>query len=313
MSHIKIYNPTNSYTYKNRRYNIFFDEFTRFLTTKFHVEECREFEHAHSKPFNIKLLSHEDEFGIFESEYIIENQHTKDFFLISTRDDTLGCAVRFYKNTHFKKALMSQHRDSIVKYFFHEESYKCEPWTYFPYIDPILIDKYYNIRKTHSPTNKKLYFKGTSLEARTILNVIDPAIIHDNFSPVPEEEYLTHLVDTKLALSVDGRGEFCYRDIELMGLGIPFIRFEYLNNFNPPLIPNHHYVSIDRPVDMENYGTAGEKYVKLLHQRYSDVIHNDEFLHMISLNSRKYYEDNLIIEKQVLNTYNQLNLDEWLS
>jgi hypothetical protein len=124
--------------------------------------------------------------------------------------------------------------------------------------------------------------------------------------------YFYDMINHKIALSVDGRGEFCYRDIECFAAGVPIIRFEYESVFYNNLIPNYHYISIPRPNDMVMYRVGEEHHAKMLEQRYYEVINDTEFLNFISKNARKYYENNCTMDVSVKNTFNLLSLNTWI-
>ena len=129
---------------------------------------------------------------------------------------------------------------------------------------------------------------------------------------ISPSNYFDDLISHKIALSVYGRGEFCYRDVECFGVGIPIIRFEYLSSFNSPLIPNHHYISIPRPNDMDLYRLGNEGHAKMIEGRYHEVINNKDFLDFISKNAKQYYDENFSLETKIKNTFNLLNLNDWL-
>jgi hypothetical protein len=104
-----------------------------------------------------------------------------------------------------------------------------------------------------------------------------------------------------------------------MALGIPFIRYEYQTNLYPPLIPNYHYISIPYDLDMPKDNDVmtdrlgNEKHAKKIEDRFNEVIKNKEFLNFISKNARKYYEDNLVLEKVIESTYALTGIEEWLN
>jgi hypothetical protein len=72
----------------------------------------------------------------------------------------------------------------------------------------------------------KFYFRGTSLEIRTILNGFNSQYFEGGLPIGGFEAYANDIINYKAAFSIAGRGEFCYRDIENMAMGIPIIRFE---------------------------------------------------------------------------------------
>ena len=311
MAKLKIHNPCNEHTRYYRNYNYFWDEFTNYLKNYFEVEENRFFENAHKERFPIKLNKGiSGDFLMLECEYVIENLDTGEFVILSVSDDLTHAILNERHNPFLKKVLISQFLPKKVLDHVGEYIFKYSPWTYFQAsMDNLTI--YYDKRKEITNFKNKLYFKGTSLEDRKILNHINKDIITD-FKVISPSNYFDDLISHKIALSVDGRGEFCYRDVECFGVGIPIIRFEYLSSFNSPLIPNHHYISIPRPNDMDLYRLGNEGHAKMIEGRYHEVINNKDFLDFISKNAKQYYDENFSLETKIKNTFNLLNLNDWL-
>lgn len=311
MVKVKIHNPCNEHTRYYRNYNYFWDEFTNYLKNYFDVEENRFFENAHKERFPVKLNKGiSGDFLMLECEYVIENLDTGEFVILSVSDDLTHAILNERHNPFLKKVLISQFLPKKVLDHVGEYMFKYGPWTYFQAsMDDLTI--YYNKRKEITNFKDTLYFKGTSLEDRKILNYINKEIITD-FKVISPSIYFDDLISHKIALSVDGRGEFCYRDVECFGVGVPIIRFEYLSTFNSPLIPNYHYISIPRPNDMELYRLGNEGHAKMIEDRYLEVINDKDFLDFISKNAKQYYDENFSLETKIKNTFNLLNLNDWL-
>lgn len=311
MRKIIVHNPCNSHTRYYRNYNLFWDKFTDYLKEYFVVEENRYFEDAHSSRFKVELQKGQSsEFLLLECEYVIENLDNGEFVIMSVADDLTHAILNEKDNPFLKKVLISQFEPTKISQHIGKHMYKYSPWTYFQAgLDD--IEEYYTKRCLIKDLENKIYFKGTSLEDRSILNHIDKSIITD-FTPIPQSSYFNDLISHKLALSVDGRGEFCYRDVECFGVGIPILRFEYLSIFNQPLIPNYHYISIPRPSGMVLYRSGNQDHAELIKNRYFEVIDDMEFLNFISANARKYYNENFELNSKLSNTFNTLNLNSWL-
>lgn len=118
------------------------------------------------------------------------------------------------------------------------------------------------------------------------------------YYPIPFDQYINESIHFKLALcfGVGGGyacGDFCLRDIELYGLGIPTIRPKYAVETVDPLIPDYHYISIDCEFD-ENYRYKNpELLADKVIKRYHEVINDQNYLEQISKNARKWYIDNI--------------------
>lgn len=311
MNKIRVHNPCNAYSKHNRFYNDFWDDFTDHLKKYFIVEENRQYEFAHSTRYRVNYrLGLSEHYEILECEYAIENLQNNEIVMMSVSDNITSGAINERHNPKFKKVLISQYLPSEVKSHVGEYIHKYRPWTYFQ-AKRFDLEPYYQRRLIETPTDDRLFFRGTSLDDRPILNYIDKNIITP-FFPIPMDRYFNDIINHKIALSVDGRGEFCYRDIECFAVGVPILRFDYVSIMDDPLIPNYHYISLPRPNDMVLYRTGNENHAKLLIQRYYEVLNDKDFLKYIAENARKYYEKNCTMDSIIKNTHRLLNLDNWI-
>jgi len=311
---VRVHNPTNSETRYSRNYNYFFDVFTNYLKEFFDVEENRYYEHANSKKLKVDLVNGlSDNFYVGECEYVIENLKTGEFVVLTVSDYPLTPAVLTeYResNACFKKALISQYNPTIINDHITTDKNKIEPWYYFQ-TDFVNLDVIYEKRKYIKNKLDKIYFKG-STGYRSFLDNISSDIITDYNYISPSENYLNDLINYKIGLSIDGVGEFCYRDVELMGIGVPMLRYEFLSQMNTPLIPNYHYISVDRPNDLPLYREGNKCHADKLIERYKEVVNDIEFLDFISKNAKQYFDDNLKYKNLIPKTFKLLELKDWI-
>jgi hypothetical protein len=117
-------------------------------------------------------------------------------------------------------------------------------------------------------------------------------------SPIFFDNYIEESIQYKLALcfGVGGGytcGDFCFRDIEFYGLGIPTIRPKYAVETEDPLIPNYHYISVDCEFDETFKYKQPELLADKIISKYYEVIDNDDYLKEISNNARNWYINNI--------------------
>lgn len=131
--------------------------------------------------------------------------------------------------------------------------------------------------------------------------------------PIPFDQYIQEAVQFKLALcfGVGGGyacGDFCLRDIELYGLGIPTIRPIFAAETKNPLIPNVHYIAVDCEFDESFRYKNPEHLAKRIALRYEEVINDAELLITIANNARKWYIDNITTPNITTIILNAVNL-----
>jgi hypothetical protein len=292
-------------------YNYFWEEFVNFLKTKFIVEEDTYYELANHRSYEITLLCGIN-INLLECEMIIENKKTQEFVVLSISDSLTAAALNNQDNPLCKKVLISQFHRSIIKQHVKNEINfnKYFPWIYFP-SNIFDLDSIYKERKNTTDFIDKFFFRGTSIEDRIILSKFNTEYFEGGLPIAEFDGYARILIKHKVALSISGRGEFCYRDIENFAIGTPILRFEFNNEMFVPLVPNFHYISVSRPSDLILDRLGEKHHANMLEKRFLEVKDDMDFLNFISDNARKYYENYLSINSSINLTYKILGLNEW--
>tara|TARA_R110000751_G_scaffold251701_1_gene351386 strand:- start:1932 stop:2867 length:936 start_codon:yes stop_codon:yes gene_type:complete len=112
-------------------------------------------------------------------------------------------------------------------------------------------------------------------------------------------EYMQHLNQFSINMSLNGAGQICYRDMEILGLGTALFRPKLSSNFYNPLIPDYHYIAVD--YDHIKNVEPLEKYYNQLKElmitRWSEVIKDRDFIDKVALNGKKWFDENVPKEK----------------
>jgi hypothetical protein len=311
MAKLIIHTPQNELSSNYRYYNIFFTDLINFIKTKFETYDDIFFEDANKLSYPVKLLDNSTTSDLLECEMIIENEDTKEFVILSVSDTLTGAILNHQSNPLCKKILVAQYNEKNIKEHLRGEFFnKFSPWIYFP-SNKFDLDLKYENRSNIVNYIDKFAFWGTSIEDRKILSYFDSTYF-DGGKPIGDfDSYSNTLIKYKMALSISGRGNFCYRDIENFAMGIPIIRFEYENKMFAPLIPNYHYISVDYPEDLIYDRMGGEIHAEMIENRFLEIKDDMDFLKFISNNSRNYYINNLSPINSVKNTYYLLGLNKW--
>jgi hypothetical protein len=159
-----------------------------------------------------------------------------------------------------------------------------------------LIDKLFFLFTTHREDGIKLRELGICSPAQGNLTI---------------DQYLDQAINYKIGLSIASVAEISYREIEYMAVGLPNMHLEYMTQLNPSLIPNYHYISVDRgdfPWDSNLDRNGGPEYVEAYRKRFYEVNEDYEFLEYISRNARDYYTQYCSPENRVKHIVNQLEL-----
>jgi hypothetical protein len=174
------------------------------------------------------------------------------------------------------------------------------------------FDYFYNKRQLLKYDNliDKMFFRTTTGRGDEI-ELSKRNIINSLFSPMLYNDYMDLAIHHKIGLSIAASYEICHRDIEYMAIGLPMLRLEYTNIYDPQLIPNYHYISIDREnfaFDSNMDKIGGEKYIEAYIKKFNEVKDNYEFLNFISSNANQYYKNYCSPENRLKTILNQLEL-----
>jgi len=239
-----------------------------------------------------------------DCELVIYDEHKDSFKAISFSEHKTNIWNAFEKrNNKNDLLLITQFYDWFNKEcetgeFKHDLShckFSVGSTVFYPLWTNIDYEEIYSRRKAKKPeefVDKMFMLFGThrsdpfELSKRGYLN--------EMVGFLEQPEYFDALINHKVGLSIATVADFCYRDIEYMAIGMPYIRVEYINEFDPPLIPNFHYVSIDREKNglPHNSGLdreGSEKHVEAYIKRFLEVKEDTAFLEFVANNAREYY------------------------
>ena len=124
--------------------------------------------------------------------------------------------------------------------------------------------------------------------------------------------YIRHLNKYAINMSLNGAGEICNRDMEILRLGTALFRPKLVTKFNEPLIPNYHYISVDCDSikDELNHETFYKLKSNLMIQRWNEVIKDRDYIDEVSKNGKEWFERNGTKEKHAELALKLLNFDK---
>jgi hypothetical protein len=162
----------------------------------------------------------------------------------------------------------------------------------------INLDNRLHWRGSLYSSNVPAEYLGVRKALEVLPSILSPAEFHFGHYPIPFETYIQEALQFKLALSIGGGGgyicgDFCLRDIEMFGLGIPVLRPTYAVEVADPLIPNHHYIAVDTDFTDEFRYKNPEVLASKIAQRYREVINATDYLQQVANNARNWYITNM--------------------
>lgn len=303
-----------------------------FLSKNFNVEVLN---HGSStkNPSTAKLLSENPVFKhdipISDVDCVIENIDNHEFVVLSFTEYFNNIIVHYLRSEKCKGMLLAHFnstylfdrlkRDGLVN--------KCKlvkPW-FFPFATEYDINFYRNLRN-ETVKNDKLFFRGSGVNEQSYRSTICHLLNEDFFiggAGISFEQYMQEIAESTLGLShyldlnkyitpFDYPGELCYRDIEYMSVGLPFIRIEFKDSLYNALIPGYHYISIPRELAYEKYKKEGDIGVASLYRdTFLKFRHELDYLDFISKNQIEWFDKNVAWPASAELTWSLLNLQTW--
>lgn len=268
--------------------------------TKHHDVILHDLELYLKDKYNAELIISNNEIELFNSSITVSDcsllieDTENDTFKGITFADSPYRFLPFFQNRNNPNdiLLISQYNEEETKSI----NYQCKlkKSIYVASSPTIDLDYFYNKRQEIKEYKDKFYFRGNiGGIGRSAITILETSPYFEGGHNINAVNYFNETINYKIGLCIPGVGEFCYRDIEYMGMGIPMMKFQYINELYHPLIPNYHYISIDRISDFVSERNGKEEHVNAYINRFLEVKDDKEFLNFISTNARKYYEEYL--------------------
>jgi hypothetical protein len=234
---------------------------------------------------------------------IIENVDTKKYFVI-TYWDKMECICEY----------TGWDMENLVEIFtssgVHKNDVIYQPlelkYTPFSYLTPrkdidVAISELKDTDNNDRIIPEKPQFKGYLYLFRKYLESDDRFFVREkgNGEYLQFTDYIKHLNKFAINMNLNGAGEICYRDMEILGLGTALFRPKLLVQFDDPLIPDHHYISVDYDSikDEKKQDIFFKKFSDLIIQRWNEVVKDKEYINFVAQNGRKWFENNVSKEK----------------
>lgn len=170
-----------------------------------------------------------------------------------------------------------------------------------------LIDKLRS-KYNHKVKIKKACFIGALYSSREkiceILSKHPKFRILDNTKGYHFEAYYHEMRKHAITLSLNGNGEYCIRDFETMGMGIPLLRQEPETILHEPIVKNVNYIC----ADIKGLRPDNEVADAII-AAVENNIDNEELLTNISTNNLEYFERNIRLNRIVDLFFEAFNLN----
>jgi len=236
-------------------------------------------------------------FNAANGAVIIENEENRKYFLISYLDrlhqiknpvfEVGGCVEVF--------ACFGVHGNNIT---YGPDNIKYTPIGYVQSQKRMEI-RSQELYKSNPPRiiPPKLHFRSHAVpyHFRSYLSLYDDRFDMRN-GLISGEEHIEEMSKYLINIDINSMAEISHRTADAFALGTALIRPELTVQFHNKLIPNYHYAAV-RPITpdlqvMEYYIELADAYI----ERFEELKKDPDYVHFISVNGRKWYEENATIE-----------------
>jgi hypothetical protein len=141
-------------------------------------------------------------------------------------------------------------------------------------------------------------YLGVRRAIELLPEMLPPDELQFGSGAIPFEAYMQEALRFETALSIGGGGgalcgDFCFRDIEMFGLGIPLIRPKYIVESTEPLIPDFHYIAVDAEFDAEYRYKNPEELAQRIVAKYKELQNRPDklkYLDFVRKNAKEWYD-----------------------
>lgn len=229
-------------------------------------------------------------------------------FVVIDYQDGPSTALNLKDEPDFKGALVGQYTDT-VKEQFGDKQHLVEPG-FFLAGYKLPVDRRDRCRRTWlglvrrnldgQAEARRLFFAGSITkyphltEKRRVAEILRdryPSEVGVYDGLLPRNLWLEVAAHHVLNLVLPLASNFSWRDIELLGVGLPFVSIEYTNTLRDPLLPDEHYVAVRGvPVDHRGVATDHELAAEKIVERYREALEDREALIAMSQAAMAWYD-----------------------
>jgi len=215
---------------------------------------------------------------------IIKNIDTKKYIVVTywDRPEELRHDGNGWDNKNCVSIITSAGYNSVGDIY--------KPFTYLPYT--LTYESLINTAKKFSfKKNNELSFRGYLYGQRYYLAELNLINITDK-KTFPETNYFEELTNNKICLSLNGAGQICNRDVEILGSRSVLFREKLTSNFYNELRPDYHYLTYEHNDDPKIQS-------EIILNRFDEIKNNKKLLRFIGENGYKWYKNNCTIQSNV--------------
>lgn len=157
------------------------------------------------------------------------------------------------------------------------------------------IEKLYKLKNERSILDRPFFIGGFyGMREKIYENDKRFDFYNINNQRMNPHEFIKKMNSSKINIDINGVAEISARTLDIMGLGTALIRPKLTVQFHNPLIPDYHYAAL-RCDDQSNLKDLTDSYI----ERYNELKRDPDFVEFLSINGRKWYEENATIESCV--------------
>jgi hypothetical protein len=222
---------------------------------------------------------------------IIENPENKKYFLISYMDKLAAVASWDLENCVEIFAAGGVHMEDL--------HYNVGSFPYTPISPPhvdytweIIAEEYYQQNLPKITPEKPFFMSQKPYLFRKYIHN-DPRF-DSHIARATYKEFVEIIGGHSIVIDINSVAEISNRTVDAFSLGCALLRPKYTLKFHNDLIPDFHYAVV-KCNDLSNYKELADAYI----ERFEELKKDKEMVRFLSINGRKWYEENATLESHV--------------
>jgi hypothetical protein len=250
-------------------------------------------------------------YGALRKNIVVKEAGSGRFFLINHADQSFDMSWDLVAHPLCIGVLKCQYRDGDYE----RCPEKVSPFTY----GVKEKQQYYLFRaacKAEWHRDTPMFFKGNESGRKNLLSrLVKMGLLNGDYGfrdgsgtrhlKVSQKEYLQRMASAKVVFSLPGIGNFCHRELEAFGIGVPVLMPVLKNRYYDPLVSDQHYIGIDTSdigaPKIRLYTKEDEQLVcERIEKRYCEVVENTALLEQTAANAMRWFEGNIVFPQNMI-------------
>lgn len=272
--------------------------------------------------------------GLIGDGYVVENLEHGTFKVVDYQDADSSLAVQLAASEHFRGALYTMFHGPRMWRLFKEKTLLIRPGFFLDQYPLLTAESRAGVRERRKRNlDDRLLFRGTILkhrdggsyawhgkpfrQAAVVLQEKYPNEVDISDDKLARPEWFLKAAEYRVVLALPGH-PWCYREFELLNLGIPILTYPWHSHVQGPALPTagiHYIATEDLRREEPGFAKDPEEGADKIMQAFRATRSYPNYTEGVGRAGQKWYDWALSPEAIAAGTLRFLNLDgpEWIA